>query len=66
MTTNSKLIIDAMTGTVLNIEDCYIVDTEKLNDHDSELLKNASDSELSEIARRTGKSVKEKEQENDN
>jgi len=55
-----------MTGTVLNIEDCYIVDTEKLNDHDSELLKNASDSELSEIARRTGKSVKEKEQENDN
>jgi hypothetical protein len=58
MGSNMRLIIDATTGTVLNIDECYIVDTEKLDDHDDELLENASDSELSEIARRVGKSVK--------
>lgn len=53
-----KLIIDATTGTVLNIDDCYIVETEQLDDHDTELLEVASDGELSDIARRYGKSIK--------
>ena len=46
----SKLIIDATTGTVLNVENCYIVDDDTLTDD------TYSDSELCEIAK-TGISV---------
>ena len=54
----TKLIIDATTGTVLDMDECYIVDTDTLDDHDSAMLDNASDSEIAEIAKRTGKSIK--------
>lgn len=47
----NKLIIDATTGTVLNIENCYIVDSEVLGDNEY------SDSELSAIAQNQGKSI---------
>lgn len=53
----SKLIIDATTGTVLNVEQCFLVDTDNLSASDSELLDNASDSELGELAQRAGKSI---------
>jgi len=52
-----KLIIDATTGTVLNIDECYVVETDELDDHDTHLLDEASDSELSSIAKRYGKSI---------
>ena len=50
----SKLIIDAQTGTVLNIDDCYIVDFKDVPEGAEEL----SDSELSELARNVGTSIK--------
>ena len=50
----NKLIIDAQTGTVLNIDDCYIVDFKDVPEGAEEL----SDSELSELARNVGTSIK--------
>jgi hypothetical protein len=54
-----KLIIDKTTGTVLNLEGCVIVETDDLNDHDSHLLEEASDSELSDIGERCGISIQQ-------
>lgn len=54
-----KLIIDKTTGTVLNLEGCVIVETDDLNDHDSNLLDEASDSELSDIGERCGISIEQ-------
>ena len=54
-----KLIIDKTTGTVLNLEGCVIVETDDLNDHDSHLLDEASDSELSDIGERCGISIEQ-------
>lgn len=50
----SKLIIDAQTGTVLNIDECYIVDFKDFPEGADEL----SDSELSELARNVGTLIK--------
>ena len=54
-----KLIIDKTTGTVLNLEGCVIVETDDLNDYDSALLEEASDSELSDIGERCGISIEQ-------
>jgi hypothetical protein len=53
-----KLLIDTTTGTVLNIEGCVIVETDTLDDHDTHLLDVASDSELCDIGKRNGISLK--------
>lgn len=54
-----KYIIDATTGTVLDMEECYLVDTDTMTDSDLDLLEEpASDSELGELAKRAGKSIK--------
>jgi hypothetical protein len=50
-----KLIIDAQTGTILNVDNCYVVDTEDLPNEDS--LDTASDSEIAEIAEKYGTAV---------
>ena len=42
-----KLIIDKVTGTVLNIEGCYVIEGEQLDD-------NFTDSEIAELADRVG------------
>jgi hypothetical protein len=47
----SKLIIDAMTGTILNAETCYIIDATDLTDEDF------TDREIAELADRCGKSI---------
>jgi hypothetical protein len=46
-----KLIIDATTGTVLNADGCYLVDGADFPDEE------LSDSEVSELAQRVGKSL---------
>jgi hypothetical protein len=42
-----KLIIDKVTGTVLNIEGCYVIDAEQLDD-------SFTDSEIADLADRVG------------
>jgi hypothetical protein len=52
----SKVIICGTTGTVVTLEDCYIVDTSMLSQPDLELLiSDPTDSELSKLAEKTGK-----------
>jgi hypothetical protein len=45
-----KLIIDKVTGTVLNIEGCYVIDADQLDD-------SFTDSEIADLADRVGKPV---------
>lgn len=52
-----KLIVDALTGTIIDADTCYIVDTEELSAEDDALLSGGSDSEASEVAQRVGVSV---------
>ena len=47
----SKLIIDTQTGTILNIEHCYIVEAKELSEDDFTC------SELQEVADRAGISI---------
>lgn len=47
----AKLVIDATTGTVLNAENCYIVDASDMTDDDF------TDREIAELAERVGKSI---------
>jgi len=54
-----KLLIDAKTGTILNVDDCYIVDADTLSDTDKALLDDGNDTEVGEVAQRTGTSVTE-------
>ena len=42
-----KLIIDKVTGTILNIEGCYIIDADQLDD-------SFTDSEIADLADRVG------------
>ena len=47
-----KLIIDKVTGTVLNIEGCYVIDADQLDD-------SFTDSEIADLADRLGMPVSE-------
>ena len=49
----SKLIIDTQTGTILNIEHCYVIESEELG------VDDFTSSELQAVADRCGKSISE-------
>lgn len=46
----SKLIIDSVTGTILNIDGCYVVDTVNLDDLDIEQLESGNDGNIADVA----------------
>lgn len=48
------LIIDATTGTVLDISDCYIVFDETFTPEEEAVMENGSDTQIAELARREG------------
>lgn len=48
------LIIDATTGTILDMADCYIVDDANLTDEEEAMLDSGSDSLVGELAKRAG------------
>ena len=52
-----KLIICSVTGTVLDLESCYIVDPSELSDDDTVAIDEGSDADRSAIAIRAGISV---------
>jgi hypothetical protein len=49
----SKLIIDTQTGTILNIEHCYVIDANDLSEDDFTCA------ELQAVADRSGNSISE-------
>ena len=51
----TKLIIHIGTGTIIDADECVIVDVEKLDDHDTALVNDGDDSDVVEIAERLGK-----------
>ena len=51
-----KLLIDSQSGTIVNADHCYIVDTDDLTSEES-ALEAFSDEEISNIARKHGISL---------
>ena len=51
----TKLVIHVGTGTIIDADECVIVDVEKLDDHDTALVNDGDDSDVVEIAGRLGK-----------
>lgn len=54
----TTLIIDSVTGTILNLEDCYVVNPYDLSEEQLETLDNGPDSSIGEIAEKNGKSLR--------
>lgn len=53
-----KLLIDATTGTILDVDGCFIVDADDLTESEATALdEGTSDTEIGEIAKRRGKSL---------
>ena len=53
----TKYIVDAMSGTILAVEHCYLIDTNDLSEEQNSILDNASDGEISTMVTEHGKSV---------
>jgi len=51
----TKLVIHIGTGTIIDADECVIVDVEKLDNHDTALVNDGDDSDVVEIAERLGK-----------
>ena len=51
----TKLIVHIGTGTIIDADECVIVDVERLDDHDTTLVNDGDDSDVVEIAGRLGK-----------
>ncbi len=51
----TKLVVHIGTGTIIDADECVIVDVERLDDHDTALVNDGDDSDVVEIAGRLGK-----------
>ena len=51
----TKLIVHIGTGTIIDADECVIVDVEKLDDHDTALENDGDDSDVVGVAERIGK-----------
>ena len=51
----TKLIVHIGTGTIIDADECVIVDVDRLDDHDTTLVNDGDDSDVVEIAERLGK-----------
>jgi hypothetical protein len=51
----TKLIVHIGTGTIIDADECVIVDVERLDDHDTTLVNDGDDSDVVEVAERLGK-----------
>ena len=50
-----KFIFDAMTGTILDADSCYVVDSDDLTASDLALMDGGNDGDITNIALRIGK-----------
>lgn len=50
----STLIIDTVTGTILNTEGCYIIDATQLTTAELDVLDNGSEDEVCELGMERG------------
>ena len=51
------LIIDTLSGTILSVEDCVLIDTNSLTDDQIEELMSLSDSEIADYGRNHGHAI---------
>jgi hypothetical protein len=53
------LVIDAQTGTILNIDECYVVNTDDIDDTDVEMLESGNDGDVAKVAEKYGTLITE-------
>lgn len=54
-----KLIFDAMTGTVVDADSCYVVESDDMTDADHAILAIGNDEDISQLGMRLGKRLNE-------
>lgn len=53
----TKLVVDSVSGTIIDLDDCYLVDTEDLLSEEIRLVQEGSDEEIIGVARTSGRSL---------
>lgn len=53
------IIVDATSGTILDLSNCYIVFEDSLTESEEHALDNGSDSEIAEVGRQSGISIQD-------
>ena len=53
----SKYIVHIGTGTIINADECVVVDLDKLDDYDTELINAGWDEEIIDVAKRNGQQL---------
>lgn len=53
----TKLVIDIVSGTVIDLDSCYLVDTEDLLSEEIRLIEEGSDSDIIGVAITSGRSL---------
>ena len=53
----SKYIVHIGTGTIINADECVVVDLDKLDDYDTELFNDGWEDDIVDIAKRVGQQL---------
>jgi len=53
----TKYIVHIGTGTIINADECVVVDLDKLDDYDTELFNDGWEDDIIDIAKRVGQQL---------
>jgi hypothetical protein len=53
----TKYIVHIGTGTIINADECVVVDLDKLDDYDTELFNDGWEDDIVDIAKRVGQQL---------
>jgi hypothetical protein len=55
----TKYIVHIGTGTIINADECVVVDLDKLDDYDTELFNDGWEDDIVDIAKRVGQQLQQ-------
>ena len=53
----TKYVVHIGTGTIINADECVVVDLDKLDDYDTELFNDGWEDDIVDIAKRVGQQL---------
>jgi hypothetical protein len=53
----TKYLVHIGTGTIINADECVVVDLDKLDDYDTELFNDGWEDDIVDIAKRVGQQL---------
>jgi len=53
----TKYIVHIGTGTIINADECVVVDLDTLDDYDTELFNDGEEDDIVDIAKRVGQQL---------